>query len=59
MDASSFEHADEAKAALRAIVSDPAHGTDALSSPQTMTNLLRDFLPEAPREAGLCQRSRN
>jgi hypothetical protein len=49
----SFEHADEARAALRAIVADPAHGTDALSSPQVMSNLLQDLLPDAPRESGL------
>jgi len=49
----SFEHADQARAALHAIVSDPAYGADALSSAQTMSNLLRDYLPDAPREAGL------
>lgn len=49
----SFEHGDEARRALRAIVSDPAHGTDALSEPQTLSNLLHDLLPDAPREAGV------
>ena len=48
-----FEHADEARAGLSAIVSDPAHGADALNSPETIANLLGDFLPDAPREAGL------
>ena len=50
---SSFEHADEARAALRAIASDPAYGAQALSSAAIMSNLLRDFLPDAPRESGL------
>jgi hypothetical protein len=49
----SFEHADEARAALGAIVSDPAHGADALSDAQTLSSLLQDLLPDAPREAGL------
>jgi Domain of unknown function (DUF4190) len=46
----SWEHADEARAALTAIVSDPDHGEAALSSAQTMSNLLKDLLPDAPRE---------
>lgn len=53
MAASPLEHAEEARAALRAIVSDPEHGPGALSSGQTMANLLHDLLPDAPREAGL------
>ena len=53
MAGTSFKHAEEARAALRAIVSDPAYGADALASPQTMANLLQDFLPDAPRESGL------
>lgn len=48
-----FEHADEARAALSAIVSDPALGADALKGPDTIANLLGDYLPDAPREAGL------
>ncbi len=56
MAAISFEHADEARAALRAIVSDPAHGPDALGNPQATANLLQDLLqdllPDAPRESG-------
>ena len=48
-----FEFAGEARAALHAIVSDPAYGPAALSSPQTLENLLRDYLPDAPRETGL------
>lgn len=49
----SFEHADDARNALHAIVSDPVHGKDALSSPQTVSNLLQDLLPDAPRETSL------
>ncbi len=51
--AAAFEHAHEARTALRAIVSDPAHGHDALLSSQTIASLLSDFLPDAPRESGL------
>jgi len=46
----SWEHADETRAALLAIVSDPDYGSAALSSPQILSNLLKDYLPEAPRE---------
>ena len=53
MAGSSFEHAAEARAALHAIVTDPAHGVQALDSPERTANLLHDFLPDAPREAGL------
>jgi hypothetical protein len=55
----SFDHADDARTALHAIVSDPAHGKDALSSPQTMSNLLQDLLPDAPRETGLLMAAAN
>jgi Domain of unknown function (DUF4190) len=48
-----WEHADEARAALNAIVTDPEHGVAALSSPRTMSNLLKDLLPDAPREKNL------
>ena len=49
----SWEHASEARAALNAIVSDPEHGVAALSSPTTMSNLLKDYLPDAPREKSI------
>jgi hypothetical protein len=49
----SWEHAAEARAALNAIVNDPEHGVTALSSAQTMGNLLKDLLPDAPREKSL------
>jgi len=48
-----WEHAAEARAALNAIVTDPEHGVEALSSPRTMSNLLKDLLPDAPREKNL------
>jgi hypothetical protein len=48
-----WEHAAEARAALNAIVTDPEHGVGALSSPRTMSNLLKDLLPDAPREKSL------
>ena len=43
----------EAYAALRAIVADPRYGPPALSNAQTMTNLLKDMLPDAPRESSV------
>src|SRR5215510_14005578 len=48
-----WEHAAEARTALNAIVTDPEHGVDVLSSPRTMSNLLKDLLPDAPREKSL------
>jgi hypothetical protein len=48
-----FEHADEVRVALRSIVSDPALGPDALDNSRIAANLLRDLLPDAPRETGL------
>jgi len=49
----SWEHAAEARAALNAIINDPEHGVAALSSAQTMSNLLKDLLPDAPREKSI------
>ena len=43
----------EAQAALRTIVADPRYGPAALSNAQTMTNLLKDMLPDAPRESSV------
>ena len=43
----------EAQAALRAIVADPRYGPAALSNAQTMTSLLKDMLPDAPRESSV------
>ena len=45
-----LEHEGEAREALRAIVSDPGYGTAALSNAPLMANLLKDYLPDAPRE---------
>lgn len=53
MTAGSFEHASEVRAALQAIVSDPALGASALDTAQMLANLLGDLLPGAPREAQL------
>jgi hypothetical protein len=49
----SWEHVPEARAALNAIVTDPDHGVAALSNAQTMSNLLKDYLPDAPREKSI------
>ena len=43
----------EALSALRAIAMDPQYGAEALSSAQMMTNLLKDMLPDAQREANV------
>ena len=45
-----WEHQGEAREALHAIVSDPGYGTAALSNALLMANLLKDYLPDAPRE---------
>ena len=41
-----------AQAALRIIVANPRHGPAALSNAKTMTNLLKDMLPDAPGRIG-------
>jgi hypothetical protein len=43
----------EALNALRTIAADPRYGAEALSSAQMLTNLLKDMLPDAPREANV------
>ena len=43
----------EALNALRTIAADPQYGAEALASAQMMTNLLKDMLPDAPREANV------
>jgi WD40 repeat protein len=45
-----WEHADEARAALRAILDDPSLGMAVLSSGRLVANVLEDMLPDAPRE---------
>jgi hypothetical protein len=47
------EHAQDVREALRVIVSDPGHGPAALSNSQMMSNLLKDLLPDSPREKNL------
>src|SRR5215469_14328342 len=47
------EQGDEAQQALRAIGSNPAYGVPALSSAPIMANLLKDLLPDAPREVSI------
>jgi len=43
----------EALNALRTIAANPQYGAEALSSAQMLTNLLKDMLPDAPREANV------
>jgi hypothetical protein len=44
---------DEVRAALASIVDDPDYGADALSSRRTMESLLKDLLPDRPRDAAI------
>lgn len=44
---------DEAQQALRAIVSNPVYGVPALSNAPILANLLKDLLPDAPREVSI------
>lgn len=53
MAGNSLEHAAQARAALHAIVSDPDHGVAALSDDKVLTSLLKDLLPDAPRETAI------
>ena len=45
----SFEHADEARSALHAILGDLDYRSDQLPDATLMSNLLEDLLPGAPR----------
>jgi hypothetical protein len=45
-----WEHESEAREALHAIISHPGYGNAALSNAPLMANLLKDYLPDAPRE---------
>lgn len=49
MAAAPVEHAEQARLALRTIVAE--HGPGTLSNPRTLSNLLADLLPDAPRIA--------
>src|SRR5579871_1699379 len=42
-----------ARRALRSIAADPQLGAAVLSQPQIMTNLLKDLLPDSPRESAV------
>jgi len=48
-----WDSSGNARRALQGIVRDPQFGPAALSQPAVMTNLLKDLLPDEPREAGL------
>ena len=43
----------DVRRALRSIVGDPQLGTAVLADPHVMTNLLKDLLPDLPRESAL------
>ena len=43
----------EVRTALRSIVGDPQLGTTVLADPHVMANLLKDLLPDLPRESAL------
>ncbi|HET9896300.1 MAG TPA: FHA domain-containing protein [Streptosporangiaceae bacterium] len=47
--AAALEHAEQARLALRTIVAE--HGPGTLTDPRTLSNLLADLLPDAPRIA--------
>ena len=53
MASAQWDEGDEAQKALRSIVSNPAYGVAALSSAPMMANLLKDLLPDAPREVSI------
>jgi len=47
------EHARDVREALRSVASDPDLGAATLSDPAALSNLLKDLLPDAPREKNL------
>ena len=53
MSSAPWDPRSEALNALRTIAADPQYGAEALSSAQMLTNLLKDMLPDAPREANV------
>jgi hypothetical protein len=53
MAGTSLPHSDEARAALHAIVTNPEYGEAALSSGPSTANLLKDLLPDAPKETAV------
>lgn len=50
MAARPWEHADQVRAALLAIVTDPGLGVAVLGDGSRAANALEDLLPDAPRE---------
>jgi hypothetical protein len=48
-----WEHQPEVRDALQTIVCDPQLGAPTLSNPQALSNLLKDLLPDAPRETSV------
>lgn len=53
MNTKPWDAAGSARRALHGIVQDPQYGVSALSQPAVMSNLLKDLLPDEPREANL------
>lgn len=53
MTGTQWEHQPEVRDALRTIVADPEFGIGALSNPQPLSNLLKDLLPDAPKETSV------
>ena len=53
MTGTAWEHQREAREALPTIVSGPHLGIGALSNAQTLSNLLKGLLPDAPRETSV------
>jgi hypothetical protein len=53
MNVKPWDSSGTARNALNGIVKDPHYGAGALSQPAVMSNLLKDLLPDEPREAGL------
>src|SRR5260221_1486607 len=53
MPSSSWDVNGQARRALQVIVRGPALGPEVLSRPQMMANVLKDLLPDSPREASM------
>jgi hypothetical protein len=48
-----WDVAGDVRRALRSIVGDPQLGASMLADPHVMANLLKDLLPDLPRESAL------
>ena len=53
MPSASWDADGQARRALQVIVADPDLGPGVLSRPQVMANVLKDLLPDSPREASV------